>query len=437
MALKKTRFIKGIILAPDTAALDSVEGELKVDSADGKIKVTLKDGANPAAAREVITSSQTQSLSNKTLTAPVIDTSVSGTAIETDLNLSAASNKLATASAIKAYVDAQIDTEDEADEILTKPSISGAVGESVQDVLEEHEDRLDDLVTLSGVSANAESLGTFTGVTIPDSSTVKGALQALETAHEEVDQNVNDLVTLSGVAENATDLGTFTGAIIPDASKVKGALQALETELQAHAGITGSQVSADVHGIGAGSSVVGTTTNQTLTTKTIDADNNTISNLEVDNLKTGVLNTSTSLTGASDTQVPSALATKTFIESIPASIIVSQSSFTIDNNSSSPITGLIFNPALFRSVKIEYSIYRQTDTLGSAVAQMGQLRFVYNTQFTEWFVSDDFAGQNAGVEFSVDSLGEVSYLSSDLDPDNGNPNYVGVLKYKVIKTFGV
>jgi hypothetical protein len=53
---------------------------------------------------------------------------------------------------------------------------------------------------------------------------------------------------------------------------------------------------------------------QTLTNKTIDADNSTISNIEVDNLKAGVLNTSTTLAGASDTQVPSALAVKTYVD---------------------------------------------------------------------------------------------------------------------------
>lgn len=435
MSLKKTRFVKGIIIAPDSIALDGLEGEFKVDSATGKIQTTLKDGANPSAAREIITSSQTQELTNKTVTTPVINGTVSGTAIEADLSVSAASNKLAYAGAIKTYVDAQIDTEDEATEILTNPSISGTVGETVQVVLQEHEDRLDDLVTLSGVSANAENLGTFTGTTIPDSSTVKAALQALETAHEEIDQNVNDLITLSGVAENATDLGTFTGTIIPDASKVKAAIQSLETHTESH-----TSASANVHGIGIGSSVVGTITNQTLTTKTIDADNNTISNLETDNLKTGVLNINTSLSGASDTQIPSALAVKTYVDALPASIIVSQTSFSIANNQSAPanITGLIFNPALFRGVKIDYSIYRQTDTLGSARAQMGQLRFVYNTQEAKWLLSDDFAGQDAAVTFEVDDVsGQVKYTSSDLDLANSNPNYVGTLKYSLIKTFGV
>ena len=53
---------------------------------------------------------------------------------------------------------------------------------------------------------------------------------------------------------------------------------------------------------------------QTVTNKSIAADNNPISNLVVNNLKAGVLNTDTALTGASDDQIPSALAVKTLIE---------------------------------------------------------------------------------------------------------------------------
>ena len=52
---------------------------------------------------------------------------------------------------------------------------------------------------------------------------------------------------------------------------------------------------------------------QTLTNKTIDADNNTISELETDNLKAGVLNTDLS-GAATDTEIPSALAVKTALD---------------------------------------------------------------------------------------------------------------------------
>lgn len=53
---------------------------------------------------------------------------------------------------------------------------------------------------------------------------------------------------------------------------------------------------------------------QPITNKTIDLDNNTLTNIEVDNLKSGVLNTSTTLATASDAQVPSALAVKTYVD---------------------------------------------------------------------------------------------------------------------------
>lgn len=59
-------------------------------------------------------------------------------------------------------------------------------------------------------------------------------------------------------------------------------------------------------------------TAQTLTNKTLNADDNTVSNLETDNLKAGVLNTASDLTGASDTQIPSALAVTSYVASAVA-----------------------------------------------------------------------------------------------------------------------
>ena len=218
MALKKTRFIKGIILAPDDVAIENINGELKVDSADGyKIKAYL-DGAS----REIITNSQSQVLTNKTLTSPVINTGVSGTAISLDGTLTANSDTLLSSQkAIKTYVDAQIGQKDQANEILTNPSISGTVGETVQAVLQEHEDRLDDLVTLSGVAANAENLGTFTGTTIPDNSTVKGALQSIETTYEYGISNIEVSNLKSGVLNTSTTLASATDLQVPSALAVK------------------------------------------------------------------------------------------------------------------------------------------------------------------------------------------------------------------------
>jgi hypothetical protein len=90
-------------------------------------------------------------------------------------------------------------------------------------------DSTDDAValrTLSGTSTGATSLGTFTGDIVTDSSTVKTAIQELET-------DLDAIQTLSGVADAATNLGTFTGDIIADSSTIKSGMQQLETDIDA------------------------------------------------------------------------------------------------------------------------------------------------------------------------------------------------------------
>lgn len=78
------------------------------------------------------------------------------------------------------------------------------------------------LITLSGVAAGEADLGTFTGSIIADDSTIKAALQALET-------DLEALQTAVGIAAEATSLGTFTGTTITDNRTVKQALQDVET----------------------------------------------------------------------------------------------------------------------------------------------------------------------------------------------------------------
>ena len=132
----------------------------------------------------------------------------------------------------------------------TLNEIAAAIGDdsnfvtTITNLIDANETHIDNVVSLTGVSKDAANLGTFTGSTIADSSTLKAALQALETTLElkaatavvnEIDGNVDDLITLSGVAENATGLGTFTGSTISDGANIKDALQDLETAAEAAA----------------------------------------------------------------------------------------------------------------------------------------------------------------------------------------------------------
>ena len=103
---------------------------------------------------------------------------------------------------------------------------------------------VDHLITLSGVTDASDNLGTFSGSTIADSETIKGALQDVETAvetklnssdHTKASLDLDHLITLSGVSAAADHLGTFTGSTISDNDTVKGALQDLETEVETKA----------------------------------------------------------------------------------------------------------------------------------------------------------------------------------------------------------
>jgi hypothetical protein len=113
---------------------------------------------------------------------------------------------------------------------------------SLTALINANETHIDNVATLSGLAKDSTDLGTFTGTTIADSATIKAALQTLETAVESkgsatsltsLTTAVGDLNTLTGVAQNDEDLGTFTGGTIADSSTIKAALQALETASEA------------------------------------------------------------------------------------------------------------------------------------------------------------------------------------------------------------
>jgi hypothetical protein len=220
MGKKRQKHELGIRLKPTdlTANPQSTDGEISVDSNDNKLKVRLSAGD-----KSVVTEDQTQTLTNKIIDADVntisdLQTSnLKAGVLVTNIASATSDTEIPSALAVKTALAAQ----DVAAEIDYSNGSSGLAAINVQDAIDEVDAKVD-----------------------------------------EIDVNVNDLITLSGVAENATSLGTFTGVTIPDSSTVKQAAQSLETALESHTG-----ASTGVHGISG--SVVGTSDSQTLTNKIV------------------------------------------------------------------------------------------------------------------------------------------------------------------------
>jgi len=151
--------------------------------------------------------------------------------------------------ATESYVNTQVsnlidgapDALNTLNELAAALNDDASAASSLTALINANETHIDNAATLSGVAKDSTSLGTFTGTTIADSETIKGALQTLETAVESkgsatsltsLTTAVGDLNTLTGVAQNATNLGTFTGSTIADNVAVKTAIQSLETAVE-------------------------------------------------------------------------------------------------------------------------------------------------------------------------------------------------------------
>lgn len=93
--------------------------------------------------------------------------------------------------------------------------------------LDELTEDIADFITLSGVAANAENLGTFTGSVIPDNQTIKAAIQAIET-HIQTGISIFDLTNVSGaVATN--DLLVWDGTDFTTLSKAEASITGFST----------------------------------------------------------------------------------------------------------------------------------------------------------------------------------------------------------------
>ena len=184
--------------------------------------------------------------------------------------------------------------------------------------------------TVATLVSNLEGnvTGNVTGNVSGSAATVTGAAQTAITSLgtltalqvDNININGNTISSTAGTDLNITPLAgqqiVLDGTIVIDAGVVTGATSITSTAfVGALTGdVTGNADTATKIASITNSNIVQLTSSQTLTNKTIDLDNNTVSNIEVDNLKSGVLDTDLSSVSGSDDTLASAKAIKTYVD---------------------------------------------------------------------------------------------------------------------------
>jgi hypothetical protein len=170
----------------------------------------------------VVGSLKVGSVSPTELTKTLLDSLVALEADYTGGNLEAAGSNVSIAHSAVNYSPAGSTLENHIAAIDT--ALGSAVSTEFSDATFRIQNDIDPSKQIE-FDASAISASTTRTITMPNFDVNLGDIASNSTA-------ISDLQTLSGVAANAQDLGSFSGSIISDNSTIKGALQELETEIE-------------------------------------------------------------------------------------------------------------------------------------------------------------------------------------------------------------
>ena len=204
--------------------------------------------------------------------------------------VSATDNTLASAKAIKTYVDSVATASD--------LDFSGDTGGSQAIDLDSQ------TLTLTG-GTGIDTVGSAQTMTFAIDSTVATLTGSQTLTNKTLTTPIISSISNTGTVTLPTATDTLVGRATTDTLTNK----TLTTPVISSISNTGTVTLPT-----ATDTLVGRATTDTLTNKTINVDNNTVSNIEVDNLKAGVLDIDLTSVAATDTTLASAKAIKTYVD---------------------------------------------------------------------------------------------------------------------------
>lgn len=103
----------------------------------------------------------------------------------------------------------------------------------------------------------------------------------------------------------------------------------------------------------------------------------------------------------------------------PGDILPTSTAITNNVSAATSISGMKFDITKIREATITYNIQRSSTTTLSGVTEGGQIVLVYN-DITGIFTLTQTGEGDAGVVFSITSLGQMQYISSDIGSTNNS-----------------
>jgi hypothetical protein len=200
------------------AAIAAVQADVDQNESDADAAI--------AAVQADVDANEAASIASLALKAPLASPALTGTPTSPTASQGTNTTQIATTAYVDTAIAGLIDSSPGALDTLNE--LAAAIG--------------DDANFASTITASIAAVQTDVNTNEFNANVSIAAVQADVDANElsadnsiaELNTDVTDIVTTIGVAENAQNLGTFTGTIISDNTTVKAALQEVETALEGH-----------------------------------------------------------------------------------------------------------------------------------------------------------------------------------------------------------